>query len=512
MKKFSIIVLASLLALSLTLDLQSFNLSTDNSTLVSKKEFWMSDYGSQCESKCTARLDYPFVQLQCCKKQFQGTLMTLISNTGSSTLTSTSMDSQGNLQALAVESLLRITTYNKSKGFMFKVEDSFWINEGSIFEQVKIFNVAKYSYYIVTIESVPISPKTPKIADLTSINPDALANTDFPKTDFAKNPIYLSQGENGDEFMSTHFSGSNPNASSGKLATVKYTKKLRVWQMERTFKLDYRIYPINIFDLDRIFASGNPPLPLGEEKFPEAKDEKFSDGEIMLGDFGYDNRFGRGVFWVKDASEKFFFFQSRLESLNFNKTQKFLDMRKIVGEVLEAKYDDPTARLEKFKIQKVHSFKNLLFMSIQVQLRPLDILVENSILLSFYVNRFYLDWFIRSGIDTNPEILIESTLPENYPDTYQTVDLADKTNYSVSGFGGYCRCPSGYVYAVSARSDDCDTLNCESGEKVSCEKKSGVWSSKGVSCDRIDDRTEFRDDKIPNDSTAEEKIPDFPTS
>jgi hypothetical protein len=263
MKKFSIIVLASLLTLSLTLDLKSLNLSTDNSTLVSKKEFWMSDYGSQCESKCTARLDFPFVQLQCCNEQFQGTLMTLIRNTGSSTLTSTSMDSQGNLQALAVESLLRITTYNKSKGFMFKVEDSSWINEGSIFEQVKIFNVAKYSYYIVTIESVPISPKTPKIADLTSVNPDASAKTDFPKTDFAKNPIYLSQGENGDEFMSTHFSGSNPNVSSGKLATVKYTKKLRVWQMERTFKLDYKIYPINIFDLDRIFASGNPPLPLG---------------------------------------------------------------------------------------------------------------------------------------------------------------------------------------------------------------------------------------------------------
>jgi hypothetical protein len=55
-------------------------------------------------------------------------------------------------------------------------------------------------------------------------------------------------------------------------------------------------------------------------------------------------------------------------------------------------------------------------------------------------------------------------------------------------------------------------LNCENGEKVSCEKKSGVWSSKEVSCDRIDDRTEFRDDKIPNNSTAEEKIPDFPNS
>ena len=509
MKKLSIIVLASLLALSLALDLQTFNLSTDNSTLVSTKEFWMTDYGFQCKSRCTARLDFPFVQMQCCNEQFQGTLMTMIRNTTSPTLTSSSMDSQGNVQALAVESLLRITTYNKSKGFMFKVEDSFWINEGSVFESIKICNFAKYSYYIVTIESVPITPKTAKVSELTSVNPDDLKKDDFF---MPNNAIYLSQGEKGDEFMYTHFSGSNINVSNGKLASTQYTKKLRIWQMERTFKLDYKIYPINIFDLDRIFASGNPPLPVGEKKSSEAKDDKTSDGEIMLGDFGYDSRFGRGVFWVKDASEKFFFFQSRLESLNFSQTQKFLDMRKIVGGVLQAKYNNPIAPLEKFKIMKVHSVQNLLFLSVKVQLRPQGILVENSILLSFYVNRFYLDWFIRSGIDPHPEILIESMVPENYPDTYQEVDLGDTANDSASGFGGYCRCPSGYVYAVSAKNDDCESLNCGNGEKVSCEKKSGVWSFKGVSCDRIDERTEFRDDKIANDSTAEEKIPDFPSS
>jgi len=49
-------------------------------------------------------------------------------------------------------------------------------------------------------------------------------------------------------------------------------------------------------------------------------------------------------------------------------------------------------------------------------------------------------------------------------------------------FGGLYRCPSGRVYAVGTNDHNCGYLDGKGGKMLSCYKKRGPWTHRGVDC------------------------------
>ena len=136
--------------------LYDYEVTERSSSIQSQKQISLVNYViDNCSEHCNAFLDYPFVNIQCCEQQLQGTLVNLVRNTTSNHMTNKSIYSKDNLQALVVESLLRVTTYDRSVNFNYKVEDCHWVNQGSMFQNINLFKIGAYSYFIVTIENVP---------------------------------------------------------------------------------------------------------------------------------------------------------------------------------------------------------------------------------------------------------------------------------------------------------------------------------------------------------------------
>jgi len=57
----------------------------------------------------------------------------------------------------------------------------------------------------------------------------------------------------------------------------------------------------------------------------------------------------------------------------------------------------------------------------------------------------------------------------------------------VRSWGGTCRCPDGSTYQVGATDDICESLACVNGEMLDCNRKSGVWSQRKVTCKAVCD-------------------------
>merc|ERR1712150_267403 len=49
-------------------------------------------------------------------------------------------------------------------------------------------------------------------------------------------------------------------------------------------------------------------------------------------------------------------------------------------------------------------------------------------------------------------------------------------------YGGYYKCPSGRVYAVGTPDNNCKYLDANGGKMLSCYKKQGPWTYRGVDC------------------------------
>merc|ERR1719158_2326718 len=58
----------------------------------------------------------------------------------------------------------------------------------------------------------------------------------------------------------------------------------------------------------------------------------------------------------------------------------------------------------------------------------------------------------------------------------------DKGVGGVGGWGGYCTCPNGQVYAVGDKMNWCGSLSCENGKPGECHKRDGEWSRNKVTC------------------------------
>ena len=52
-------------------------------------------------------------------------------------------------------------------------------------------------------------------------------------------------------------------------------------------------------------------------------------------------------------------------------------------------------------------------------------------------------------------------------------------------WGGTCRCPDGNTYEVGDNNNACKSLACINGKMVNCNKESGEWSRRKVTCKGI---------------------------
>merc|ERR1719499_1451179 len=52
----------------------------------------------------------------------------------------------------------------------------------------------------------------------------------------------------------------------------------------------------------------------------------------------------------------------------------------------------------------------------------------------------------------------------------------------VGTWGGSCTCPDGSVYQVGDNHDACGSLACIGGVSGSCNRRSGIWSRRKVTC------------------------------
>eukprot|EP00931_Biecheleriopsis_adriatica_P122769 TRINITY_DN977_c0_g1_i3.p1 TRINITY_DN977_c0_g1~~TRINITY_DN977_c0_g1_i3.p1 ORF type:complete len:1652 (+),score=356.20 TRINITY_DN977_c0_g1_i3:28-4983(+) len=52
----------------------------------------------------------------------------------------------------------------------------------------------------------------------------------------------------------------------------------------------------------------------------------------------------------------------------------------------------------------------------------------------------------------------------------------------VGGWGGWCKCPDGEMYGVGDNNDACGSLACIGGEAGTCNRGSGKWSHRKVTC------------------------------
>ena len=59
---------------------------------------------------------------------------------------------------------------------------------------------------------------------------------------------------------------------------------------------------------------------------------------------------------------------------------------------------------------------------------------------------------------------------------------SDVATAGVGQWGGECRCPNGKIYQVSDNNTYCASLACKGGEKLNCNKESGPWSERSVTC------------------------------
>ena len=61
-------------------------------------------------------------------------------------------------------------------------------------------------------------------------------------------------------------------------------------------------------------------------------------------------------------------------------------------------------------------------------------------------------------------------------------NIVQENDPEVGGWGGTCRCPDGRTYEVGDNKDSCNTLACVNGEVLNCNRYSGEWSNRKVTC------------------------------
>jgi hypothetical protein len=75
---------------------------------------------------------------------------------------------------------------------------------------------------------------------------------------------------------------------------------------------------------------------------------------------------------------------------------------------------------------------------------------------------------------------------DSCPEGKYTEPMEKPVNYyrekGKSLWGGSCTCPDGQVYQVSDNGDGCGSLACEGGISGECNRKSGWWSMRKVTC------------------------------
>lgn len=472
------LVLLSFFSIFMVIDCQilfDFEMNEKSSNIEAQQQISLNNYVvTNCYEQCKAYLDYPFVNIQCCEQQLQGTVINLVRNTTSTLMNSTSISSKDNIHALAVESQLRITTYDRSVNFIYKVEDSQWVNQDSLFQNLNVFKIGSYSYFVVTIENVP-KPATDK--KLLDQNNSSNKHTNFnSKSIFAnykydQNKNYSSSNHSAftykHKFYWQHNSAPIENASSFFKPGVEYIKKIRLWHMERSFKLQNKLYPVNIFDVNKLGLQLNE----SEEK------------KVLIGDFGYDTKFGKGIFWIKDSNDKLYFFQSDTETLNYYASSKPFDLGNFIKTNLDTEFS--SEKPQSFIIKEMNSYNNIIAVIIKASFQPNSrkFRYAKHLIMIIYVDKFYLQLYIKSTKE-KLEPKISDPDKEEFPDEYK------HSSREAGVYGGYCKCiSSGYLYAVGDKNSDCASLSCKNGEVVNCFREKGEWSYKTVSCNMLEEKT-----------------------
>ena len=63
-----------------------------------------------------------------------------------------------------------------------------------------------------------------------------------------------------------------------------------------------------------------------------------------------------------------------------------------------------------------------------------------------------------------------------------TGNVIEENVPGVGNWGGTCRCPDGHEYQVGDKWDLCKSLACINGQTISCNKTTGPWKGRKVTC------------------------------